>query len=78
MKVSIELGLISGDQKRCLECYLDSRHFTQRKTYDEYYVDAGLDMDMSLTINDLMIIAEDFSVAVLPGGISITNYPHNI
>lgn len=42
MKTGLELGslgIISGEQKQALECYVDTRVFSQCKSYDEYYVD---------------------------------------
>jgi len=61
--MNLELGIISGDQKRALECYVDSRFFKQRKSYDEYYVEIDT-VVFNHGINDLMILAEEFSVVI--------------
>ena len=74
MKASLQLGIIGGEEKRSLECYFDSRYFNQRKSYDEYYVDAPQEIEIALAMNDLMIISEAFKVRVLPDGIVISDY----
>jgi len=63
MKMNLELGLIDGDQKRVLECYIDSRLFRQRKNYDEYYVDSNVE-EFKGGLDDLGILAEVFGVRV--------------
>lgn len=66
--INLGSGIISGEAKRNLECYIDSRFFRQRKSYDEYYVDTD-SVELSLGINDLMILAEDFDVRVMTDSI---------
>ena len=68
--MALGLGIISGDQKRSLECYVDSRFFRQRKSYDEYYVDVG-EVKFSGGINDLMILAEEFIINITPSSIYV-------
>ena len=64
IKLNVEcLGLITGDEKRVLECYIDARLFDQRKCYDEYYVQQLVHL-VDLYINDLMRLAEQFTVTV--------------
>lgn len=63
MKLELEIGIISGDDKRALENYVHPSYFRQRKSYDEYYIDTQ-SVDIKLDINDLMILAENFNVAV--------------
>lgn len=59
-----ELGIISGDQKRHLEDYLDARFFSQRKEFDEYYIDIQEVDFENINIQDLMYLAEKFKVKV--------------
>jgi len=61
--ISINLGIITGEQKRALEQYIDSRFFSQRKSYDEYYVDIDV-VQIEITVNDLLILAENFKITV--------------
>ena len=73
MKVKINLdglGIIEGDQKRLLENYVDERLLTQRKQYDEYYVNIAV-LEIEIDIRDLMILAEKFKVTVLESGVTI-------
>ncbi len=74
IKVNVNVGIIEGDKKRALECYLDSMYFRQRKQYDEYYVDVSdVEINAKWVIGDLMIIAEHFTVTVGPDSIEITS-----
>jgi hypothetical protein len=68
MDMDLDVGIITGEQKRVLECYIDSRLFRQRKSYDEYYVDSLLEKFKG-NINDLCILAEEFDVRVHADGI---------
>ena len=70
LSVNLDLGIISGEKKRALECYVDSRYFTQRKSYDEYYVVAD-NVSADLGINDLMILAENFTVTITVDSVDI-------
>ncbi len=75
MKARLELGvlgIISGEQRRALECYIDARAFRQRKSFDEYYVDLT-NVELELDLRDLMILAERFKVIVLEDAIIIAN-----
>ena len=74
-RLELVLGIISGDQKRALECYVDARDFRQRKTYDEYYVDVTSCTHDNIEINDLTILAELFKVLVLDDCILISDKP---
>ena len=74
MKVNINLGIIEGNAKRTLECYIDSRLLRQRKNYDEYYVDVHSTIDTDWRLGDLMILAEHFKVVVEPGSIEIEDH----
>jgi hypothetical protein len=69
--IDLELGIIDGDQKRRLECYVDSRFFRQRKSYDEYYVDVDY-VSFELSIDDLMILAEQFTVTVTANSVALS------
>lgn len=69
--MDISVGIITGDQKRVLECYIDARFFRQRKSFDEYYVDVDI-VEFDHGINDLMILASEFSVSVTSNSISLT------
>lgn len=57
------LGIMEGDKKRALECYVDAREFQQRKSYDEYFLNNNL-RNIELDIRDLLILAEQFIVTV--------------
>lgn len=65
------LGIIEGDKKRMLECYVDGRLFRQRKTFDEYYVD-DTNFSIELDLRDLQFLAESFRVTVLPDCVIIS------
>ena len=67
----MKLGIISGEQKRIIEPYLDARLFRQRKTYDEYYVDIDV-IEGNFSIRDLMILAEGFDIEVKSNRIVIS------
>lgn len=65
------LGIISGDEKRFLEKYVDPNIFRQRKSFDEYYIDESkVDVDLSLTT--LMALSEWFKVSVHSDHVSLT------
>lgn len=72
MITELNLGIITGKQKRLLERYVDKDLFRQRKSYDEYYVNADF-LGTSFTINELMILAEEFDVSVERSGITLGN-----
>lgn len=75
MKIRLELGtlgIISNQQKCALECYVDTRLFRQRKTYDEYYVDTT-NYDVDIELGDMMILGELFKVIVLYDAVIITD-----
>ena len=71
----IELGnlsIIDRNQKRALECYIDSRLIEQRKDFDEYTVSvSNYKCKADLSLLDLMLLAELFSVKVGPNEIYI-------
>lgn len=58
-----ELGIIEGEAKRVLECYIDTRHFIRRKQYDEYTLGVQ-EVNVVFDVVDLMILAEKFKVTV--------------
>ena len=66
------LGIVEGDEKRRLEDYIDVRFFSQRKSYDEYYVDIT-NCTVDIDLGDLMILAESFKVIVLDDSVVITH-----
>ena len=66
--LNIEVGLLTGEQKRALECYVDARCFRQRKSYDEYYVDTD-PVAISLRLQDLYVLAEEFTIEVGPDAV---------
>ena len=74
-KIQLEMGaigIIEGQHKRSLECYIDERLFTQRKTYDEYYLSSKSET-VELGLQDLMILAESFKVKVFDHFVSISS-----
>jgi len=72
MNLTVSIGIITGEEKRALEPYIDARRFTQRKSYDEYYIDSG-DLKVDLSMSDLMVLAEEFKVLVSPDEIELTS-----
>ena len=62
-KVYLKFCIICGDDKRELEEYLDSRNFTQHKSYDEYYI-VNNNVEINLDLGLLMILAEHFKISV--------------
>ena len=64
------LGIIEGDAKRLLEPYVDGRLFSQRKTYDEYYVQVP-HVKVKIDIKDLFIMSEKFIVNVGNGWVEL-------
>jgi hypothetical protein len=72
IKVDLELGIITQEEKEILECYVDSRLIVQRKSYPEYYVQVdkiGYDVDL----NDLQILSQVFTVTVHYDSITISH-----
>ena len=70
-KVHFErLGIISGDSKRLLEGYVDTRYFSQRKSYDEWVVDYD-EIELELDLKDLFILSEKFEIRVGDGWIEL-------
>jgi len=63
VNLTVNIGIVTGEERRALEDYIDARRFTQRKSYDEYYIDSG-NLELDLSISDLMILAERFKVIV--------------
>jgi len=70
INVYLSMGIISGDDKRTLEEYIDSSNFKQRKSYDEYYV-VNKTLDLNLDLRLLMILAESFDIEVHSDQVSI-------
>ena len=66
------LGIITGEEKRLLERYVDMRLFRQRKNFDEYYIDAT-NYEIDIDLVGLMVLAEKFRVIVLNNSIIITD-----
>lgn len=70
------LGIISGDEKRFLEKYVDPKIFRQRKNFDEYYIDEfNVGLDLSLTT--LMKLSEWFGVTVHSDHVSLHTFGSN-
>ena len=70
-KVHFErLGVISGESKRLLENYIDTRLFSQRKSYDEWIVDYD-EIKLDLDLKDLFILSERFEIRVGDGWIEL-------
>ncbi len=64
------LGIISGESKRLLEDYVDTRCFSQYKSYDEWVVDWS-DIELDLDLRDLFILSERFGIRVGNGWIEL-------
>lgn len=65
MKTRFELGtigILSGEAKRVLENYTGDI-FTQRKTYDEYYVNVT-SCNVEVELEGLMVLSEVFAINV--------------
>ena len=67
-----QLTIIDSDEKGVLECYIDARLITQRKQFDEYYVDSDK-REFELDIRDLSILSEAFIVQVSGNEIILFN-----
>ena len=67
-----QLTIIDSDEKGVLECYIDARLITQRKQFDEYYVDSDK-RELELDIRDLSILSEAFIVQVSGNEIILFN-----
>jgi len=66
------LGIISGESKRLLEDYVDTRLFSQRKSYDEWYVEQyTIPWEADLDLKDLFILSEKFDIRVGDGWIEL-------
>ena len=66
MKTRFELGtigIIDGDNKRILENYTGNDIFTQRKSYDEYYIDVT-SCEVEIELDDLMRLSRTFVIKV--------------
>ena len=72
-KVCFErLGVISGESKRLLEDYVDTRYFSQRKSYDEWWIaDYTTLLELELELSDLFILSEKFEIRVGDGWIEL-------
>ena len=70
------LSLISGDEKRFLETYLNPVLFRQRKSYDEYYVDVS-EVEVNLSLAELMKLSEWFDVTVHSDHVSLRTVGSN-
>lgn len=72
-KVHFErLGIISGESKRLLEDYVDTRLFSQRKSYDEWYIeDYTKPLELDLDLRDLFILSGRFEIRVGDGWIEL-------
>ena len=68
-----QLEIIEGYERVALEDYLDARLFRQRKSYDEYYCDAGEEELLNIDVRDLMILAASFKVEVTYDSVRISS-----
>lgn len=72
MRLILDFSIVTGDTVRAIADYIDTRYFTQRKSFDEYYCDVKvLDVDMELA--DLLILSESVNVLIEDGNIHITD-----
>ena len=72
MKVEIDaglLGIVSGEQKRALQGFVGAGCFSQRKSFDEFFIESDLTADLGLA--DLMKLAEHFKVSVLESRVEL-------
>ena len=69
--ITLRLGIITGEQKRSLERYVDPSLFKQRKNYDEYYVDPFY-KEFQYELADLMVISKMFNVTISSNEIEIS------
>lgn len=71
MKLYIgRLSVVSGNEKRFLETYLNPALFRQRKSYDEYYIDVS-EVEVNLSLSELMKLSEWFDVTVHSDHVSL-------
>jgi hypothetical protein len=66
------LGIISGEQKRALECFVDVRIFDQRKSFDEFTINTT-NIQAAIGLKELMILAEVFIVRVLEDSVLLSD-----
>jgi hypothetical protein len=67
-----KLGIISGNSKRLLECYVDTRLFSQHKCYDEWYItDCTSPSELGLDLRCLFTLSDRFEIRVVRDGIEI-------
>ena len=71
MDLKLELGIVTGEQKRVLEQYIDPGLFRQRKSYDEYYLYSSLEV-FSGGLDDLCVLASEFDVTFGEDYITLT------
>ena len=64
IEVQLDFGIISGEQKRDLERYLDESLFVRRKDYDEFTCSESV-VKLPIGVKGLMRLASSFKVAVL-------------
>ncbi len=66
------LGIISGESKRLLEGYVDTRLFSQYKSYDVWYIqDYTKPLELDMDLRDLFILSERFEIRVGNGWIEL-------
>ena len=74
MKTRFEIGsigILEGDLKRVLELYIGEDAFTQRKCYDEYYINKS-NYEVDVELEDLMRLGCDFKVQMWVDAILIS------
>ena len=69
--IKLELGIITGDDKRLLERLIGKEAFKQRKSYDEYYCELE-SIHLDITLGDLIFLANNFGIVINEEGVRIT------
>lgn len=65
MKVYLNLGLLTLEECLILQQYIPEVVFTQRKSYDEYFVDQhGLFNEIPLSLPDLVELGKVFDITI--------------
>ena len=72
MRLNLDFDIVDGDTVRSISDYIDTRFFTQRKSFDEYYCDLKY-INVNIDLGDLLILSESVKVTIENGEVYITD-----